>query len=419
MLEQILQRENMFAALRRVERNKGAAGVDGMTVEDLRAFLKEHWPRIRTELLDERYAPQPVRRVEIPKPGGGSRTLGIPTALDRMIQQAILQVLQPMLDPGFSNESFGFRPGRGPHMAVQRARTMIAHGATWVVDMDLEKFFDRVNHDVLMARVAKRIEDKRVLRLIRAYLRAGMMEGGLATAREEGTPQGGPLSPLLSNLLLDDLDKELERRGHEFVRYADDCNVYVQSQSAGERVFASIERFLAKRLRLKVNRTKSAVARPWQRKFLGFTFTKHRHPRVKVSPESIKRFKRRLKPEFRRARGNSLLHTLQRMRPILVGWSSYYRIAEVRDDLERLDMWIRRHLRAVIWRQWKTPRNRARQLVRRGVAPTDARVTACNGRGPWFCSRISTLNHAVSNSELRKLGLVDLLPAQRHLAFPT
>jgi len=419
VLDQILQRENMFAALARVERNKGAAGVDGMTVEGLRAFLKEHWLRIRTELLDGRYVPQPVRRVDIPKAGGGTRTLGIPTVLDRLIQQAILQVMQPLLDPTFSHASFGFRPRRGQQMAVQRARTIIAHGATWVVDMDLEKFFDRVNHDVLMARVAKRIEDKRVLRLIRAYLRAGMMDGGLVTAREEGTPQGGPLSPLLSNLLLDDLDRELERRGHQFVRFADDCNVYVQSRSAGERVFASIERFLAARLRLKVNRTKSAVARPWERKFLGFTFTKHRQPRVKVARESINRFKQRLKPEFRRARGSSMQQALQRMRPMLAGWSSYYRIAEVRDDLERLDQWIRRHLRAVIWRQWKTPRNRERQLVRRGVKPADARVTARNGRGPWFCSGVSTLNHAISKSELRRLGLVDLLPAQRRLAFPT
>src|SRR2546426_4351840 len=298
---------------------------------------REHWAQIREERLSGRYKPQPVRRVEIPKPDGkGTRMLGIPTVIDRMIQQALLQVLQPIFDPTFSDASFGFRPGRSAHGAVLRAREHIASGHRWVVDLDLAKFFDRVNHDVLMARVARRVKDKRVLLLIRRYLQAGIMEGGLVSARVEGTPQGGPLSPLLSNILLDDLDKELERRGHRFVRYADDSNVYVRSQAAGERVMASLEHFLEKRLRLKVNRDKSAVARPWNRTFLGYSVTVDRKPKLKVAPASIARLKQKLRSKLRPGRGKSLAHTVADIAPLLRGWMAYFQLAEVQGTFEDL-----------------------------------------------------------------------------------
>jgi RNA-directed DNA polymerase len=310
-MEEVLRRENLVRAHARVVQNGGAAGVDGMTVDELMPYCRQHWARIREELLTSTYVPHPVRRVDIPKPGGqGTRMLGIPTVLDRLIQQALLQVLQPIFDPTFSDASFGFRPGRSAHDAVRRARAHIAAGHRWVVDLDLEKFFDRVNHDVLMARVARRVKDRRVLLLIRRYLQAGMMEGGLMSPRTEGTPQGGPLSPLLSNILLDDLDWELERRGHRFARYADDCNVYVQSRTAGERVLTSLEGFLLKRLRLRINREKSAVARPWQRKFLGYTVTKHRDPKLRVAPQSVARLKTRLRLQLRAGRGQSLQRTV-------------------------------------------------------------------------------------------------------------
>jgi len=307
LLDKALRKENVLAAYKRVVRNGGAPGVDGMTVDDLMPWCREHWSRVREELLSDRYRPQPVRRVEIPKPGGkGKRMLGIPTVLDRMIQQSLLQVLQPIFDPTFSDDSYGFRPGRSAHQAVQRAREHMAAGHRWVVDLDLEKFFDRVNHDVLMSRVVRRVKDKRVLRLIRRYLQAGMMASGVVSPRREGTPQGGPLSPLLSNVLLDELDKELERRGHRFARYADDCNVYVRSEAAGERVMASLERFLSKRLRLRINRDKSAVARPWKRKFLGYSVTMHKEPKLKVSKESIERLKNSLRRRLRSGRGQNL-----------------------------------------------------------------------------------------------------------------
>ena len=345
-MEEVLNRENMLQAYHRVVGNKGAPGVDGISVDELAPLLRERWEVIREELLSGRYVPKPVRKVEIPKPGGrGVRMLGIPTTLDRLIQQALLQVLTPLFEPTFSDSSFGFRPGRSAHQALDRAKQHIAAGHRWVVDMDLEKFFDRVNHDVLMARLARRVKDKRILKLIRRYLQAGMMEGGVVSSRSEGTPQGGPLSPLLSNVLLDELDRKLERRGHRFVRYADDANIYVRSRRAGERVLTTIERFLRKRLRLTVNREKSAVDRPWRRKFLGYTFTMHYQPKLKVAPESVQRLKGRLREAFRRGRGRNLGVVLEELRPVLLGWVSYYRKSEVRATFEQLDQWIRRKLR--------------------------------------------------------------------------
>lgn len=415
LLEKVLRRGNMRAAYERVVRNKGAPGVDGVTVHDLNAYVNEHWARIREELRSGSYWPQPVLKVEIPKPGGGKRMLGIPTVLDRMIQQALQQVLTPIFDPTFSEGSFGFRPGRSTLQAVGRAREHIEAGYRWVVDMDLEKFFDRVNHDVLMARLARRVKDKRVLLLIRRYLQAGMMEGGLVSPRTEGTPQGSPLSPLLSNILLDELDKELERRGHRFVRYADDCNVYVKSEAAGERVLESLERFLGKRLRLKVNREKSAVARPWERKFLGYTVTMHRKPKLKVSPESVKRLRVKLKAVLRRGRGRTLVSVVKELTPMLRGWVAYYRLAEVKVAFEEVDQWLRRRLRCLLWRQWKKPKTRFRKLRRYGLDEARAAASAYNGRGPWWNSGASHMNQAVPTSMLSKLGLVSLLQEHRRL----
>jgi len=416
-MEEVLTRENMLRAYHRVVGNRGAPGVDGVTVDDLAPLLRQRWEVIREALRSGTYVPSAVRKVEIPKPGGkGMRMLGIPTALDRLIQQALLQVLTPLFDPTFSDASFGFRPGRSAHQALDRAKEHIAAGHRWVVDMDLEKFFDRVNHDVLMARLARRIRDKRILKLIRRYLQAGMMEGGVTSPRSEGTPQGGPLSPLLSNVLLDELDRELERRGHRFVRYADDCNIYVRSRRAGERVLDTIERFLRKRLRLVVNREKSAVDRPWKRKFLGYTFTMHYQPKLKVAPESVKRFKGRLREAFRRGRGRNLGQLLRELRPMLIGWVSYYRKSEVRTTFEQLDQWIRRKLRAILWRQWKRPWPRARALFRRGLPWQRAWISATNGRGPWWNAGASHMNQAVTTRELRQLGLVSLVQESRRLA---
>lgn len=417
LMEQVLSRENLLRAYERVTGNKGAAGVDGMTVEELMPFCRKHWDTIRSQLLSGRYRPQPVRRVEIPKPDGkGVRMLGIPTVLDRLIQQALLQVLTPMFDPTFSEASFGFRPGRGTHQAVLRAREHIAAGHRFVVDMDLEKFFDRVNHDVLMSRVARQVKDKRVLLLIRRYLQAGIMEGGVCSPRTQGTPQGGPLSPLLSNILLDDLDKELERRGHRFVRYADDCNVYVRSQKAGERVLLSLERFLSDRLRLKVNREKSAVARPWDRKFLGYSVTVHHQPKLKVSWQSLKRLKGKLRPLLRAGRGKSLVRLCRELRPVLLGWVAYYRLSEVKAGLEGLDEWLRRKLRCLVWRQWKRGRTCFVQLCRAGLDRARAAESAFNGRGPWWNAGASHMNQALPVRTLRNYGLLSLIEEHRRLA---
>jgi RNA-directed DNA polymerase len=415
-MDKVVSRENMLLAYRRVVQNKGAPGVDSMPVEGLWAFCQQHWPAIREQLLGGTYVPMPVRKVEIPKPSGkGVRTLGIPTVLDRLIQQAILQVLTPIFDPTFSQGSFGFRPGRSTHQAVRAARQHMAAGHRWVVDMDLEKFFDRVNHDVLMARVRRKVKDRRVLVVINRFLQAGMMEGGLVSPRTEGTPQGGPLSPLLSNVLLDDLDKELERRGHRFVRYADDCNVYVRSKAAGERVMESLERYLREKLRLKVNRDKSAVARPWERKFLGYSVTSHRQPKLKVAKESIKRFKDKLRKMFRAGRGRSIRSQLGDLAAVLRGWVSYYRLAEVKGIFEDLDQWIRHTLRAILWRQWKRRWTRFKELCRRGIEKVRAAISISNGHGPWWNAGASHMNQAVPASWLHQQGLVSLV--QEHRRF--
>ena len=416
LMQQVVQRENLLAAYERVRANKGAPGIDGMSVDELANFCRGHWAGIREQLLSGQYVPRPVRKVEIPKPGGGVRMLGIPTVLDRLIQQALLQVLTPLFDPGFSDASFGFRPGRSTHQAVLRAREHIAAGHRWVVDMDLEKFFDRVNHDILMSRVARKVKDKRVLLLIRRYLQAGIMEGGIVSPRSEGTPQGGPLSPLLSNILLDELDKELEKRGHRFVRYADDCNVYVRSQAAGERVLGSLEKFLAEKLRLKVNRDKSAVARPWERKFLGYSVTIHREPKLKVSAQSVTRLKDKLRPLLRAGRGRSLARVCRELEVVLRGWVAYYRLSQVKAAFEALDEWLRRKLRCIVWRQRRRARTCFRELCRAGLDRVRAAASAYNGRGPWWNAGQSHMNQALPTRTLKAAGLISLLEEHRRLA---
>jgi group II intron reverse transcriptase/maturase len=418
-MEVVVGRGNMVAALKRVKANKGAPGIDEMPVADLRPFLREYWPRIKKELMEGRYEPKPVRKVMIPKPGGeGMRQLGIPTVLDRLIQQALHQVLQPLFEPEFSRHSFGFRPGRSAHQAVRQARKYVSEGRRWVVDMDLEKFFDRVNHDILMSRVARKVRDKRVLKLIRRYLQAGILVGGLVQPRREGTPQGGPLSPLLSNILLNDLDRELERRGHAFCRYADDCNIYVRTRRSGDRVMVSISRFFEERLKLQVNRAKSAVDRPWNRKFLGYSMTWHRAPRLRPAPESVGRFKAKLKFLFRQGRGRNVGRFIQEdLIPVLRGWANYFRLAEVRKVFEALDKWIRHRLRCVLWRQWKRPITRARCLMRLGLDEVRAWTSATNGRGSWWNAGASHMNQALPKKYFDAMGLVSLLECQRRLSF--
>jgi RNA-directed DNA polymerase len=343
------------------------------------------------------------------------RMLGIPTAMDRLLQQALNQVMQPIFDADFSESSFGFRPGRSAHQAVLKAREYAAAGRRWVVDMDLEKFFDRVNHDILMARVSRRIGDKRVLRLIRRYLQAGVMVGGVVSPRTEGTPQGGPLSPLLSNILLDDLDKELEQRGHTFCRYADDCNIYVKTKRAGERVLGSLTGFLANRLKLTVNSAKSAVARPWDRKFLGYSMTFHKQPRLKVAPAVVDRMKQRLRAVFRAGRGRNVCQVIKELTPVLRGWGSYFRLAEVKGIFEELDGWIRRRFRCIFWRQWKRSYTRARNLIKCGLGEERAWRSATNGRGPWWNSGASHMNQCFPKRFFGNLGLMSLLDQRRKL----
>jgi RNA-directed DNA polymerase len=404
-MEAVVERENLKTALARVKRNKGAGGVDGMSVDELPAYLKEHWLTIRAQLLDGTYKPQPVRRVEILKASGGMRPLGIPTVLDRFIQQAVMQVLQAEWDRTFSEASFGFRPKHSAHPAVERAQAYIASGHSVVVDIDLEKFFDRVNHDILMGLIAKRVADKRVLKLIRGFLTAGVMEGGLASPTVEGTPQGGPLSPLLSNLMLDVLDKELEKRGHRFVRYADDCNIYVRSRRAGERVMAGIEQFLTKRLKLKVNKAKSAVAKPSVRKFLGFSFTGGREPRRRIAPQALARFKARVRELTRRTRGRSLAQIVKELSVYLRGWRGYFGFCQTPSVLRALDEWTRRRLRAIAWKQWKRGRTRFAKLRRRGVGRDLAAQTAGSPCGPWRISNSPALNIALPIVYFGSLGL--------------
>src|SRR5216683_3722329 len=409
-MEAVVERENLKKALAQVKRNKGTAGIDGMSVDDLPAYLKEHWPTIRAQLLEGAYKPQPVRRVEIPKASGGTRPLGIPTVLDRFIQQAVMQVLQADWDGTFSETSFGFRPGRSAHQAVERAQAYIAAGHSLVVDIDLEKFFDRVDHDILMGLIAKRVADKRLLKLIRGFLTAGVLEGGLVSPTEEGVPQGGPLSPLLSNLMLDVLDKELEKRGHRFVRYADDCNIYVRSQRAGERVMESIEQFLAKRLKLRVNKAKSAVAKPSARKFLGFSFTGEKQPRRRIAPQAIDRLKARVRELTRRTGGRSLSQVAKELSCYLIGWRGYFGFCETPSVLRDLDQWIRRRLRAIPWAQWKRGRTRYIKLRRRGVGRDLAARTAGSPHGPWRLSHSPALDIAFPKAFFAALGVATLVP---------
>jgi RNA-directed DNA polymerase len=416
-METAVERSNMRCAYERVVKNEGAPGVDGLTVADLKPWLKAHWPKVRQALLAGEYMPAAVRKVEIPKPQGGVRTLGIPTVVDRLIQQALHQVLQPLFEPEFSESSYGFRPGRNAHQAVEAARSYVAEGRRWVVDLDLEKFFDRVNHDVLMARVARRVKDKRVLKLIRRYLEAGLMEGGVVSARTEGTPQGGPLSPLLSNILLTDRDRELERRGHRFCRYADDCNIYVGSERSGQRVMTAITAFLEQRLKLKVNAAKSAVARPWRRKFLGYSMTWHQKPKLKIAQQSHKRLAEKIRKTLRAARGRSLKQVIEQLNPQLRGWIGYFRLTEVKRVLEEIDGWIRHKLRALLWRQWKRVYTRAKNLMRAGLSALRAWTSATNGRGPWWNGGASHMHEAYPKSWFDQMGLISLLDTQRRFSF--
>lgn len=447
LFDKMLQHRNIYEAAEKVRKNGGAPGVDGMTVDELaisfrvlnkntavstesggligqtkeraKALNHEVWSHVEQQLRNGTYTPQPVRKVEIPKPGGGIRTLGIPTVIDRVIQQALLQVLTPIFDPTFSEVSYGFRPGRGAHQAIEQARQYVVEGRTWVVDLDLEKFFDLVNHDVLMSKIARKIKDKKVLRLIGKFLRSGMMDNGVEEARVQGTPQGGPLSPLLSNIMLDVLDKELEVRGHKFVRYADDCNIYVKTKEAGERVMDSIENFLNNKLRLKVNKKKSAVARPWERKFLGFTVTKRKPIKIKVAEPSKKKLKEKLLEKLKKARGQSIQKTIMSLRPTLMGWRAYFRKSEVIGVLGELDEWLQRKIRGVMWRQWKHAKTRVNQLISRGIEEREAKITAYSSYGPWRLTRFGALIKAMPTREMLDMGLVMLVGEQRKLKFST
>jgi RNA-directed DNA polymerase len=407
LMERVVERENLRAALTQVRRNKGGPGIDGLTVERLPDYLKVHWPTLRTQLLNGTYRPTAVKRVLIPKPDGSARSLGIPTVVDRFIQQALLQVLQPEWDQTFSHLSFGFRPKRSAHQAVACAQEYLRAGYRWVVDMDLEKFFDNVNHDVLMHKVMQRVQDDRVIHLIRRFLKSGVNIAGTYEATEKGTPQGGPLSPLLANLLLDELDQELERRKHRFVRYADDCNIYVRSRRAGERVLVSIRRFLEKRLKLKVNEQKSAVDRPWNRRILGFTFTRGRHQyRRTVSAKAIDAFKDKVRRLTQRTRGYSLNQIIEELRPALLGWRAYFGHSEVITPLVELDKWVRRKLRCYQWKQWG--RSGYRRLRALGIPRELAWNTAKSAHGPWRLSRSPALNYAMDSDSFTHLGLPTL-----------
>jgi RNA-directed DNA polymerase len=418
--ETIFSRENLARALRRVEQNAGAAGIDGMSTEELRPWLHEHWSEVRSSLDAGTYRPQPVRRVMIPKPGGGQRALGVPTVLDRLIQQAVLQVLDPLFDPHFSDHSFGFRPGRSAHQAVERARQFIEHDAAWVVDVDLDAFFDRVQHDALMARVARRVEDKRVLRLIRRFLEAGVMADGAWQASEQGTPQGSPISPLLANVMLDDLDSELERRGHRFVRYADDLRVYVRSERAGQRVMASITQFVEQRLKLRVNRHKSVVAPATTRPYLGFGFYR-RGGRVKIgiSPKARQRAKDRIRELTARNWGVSMERRIHALNRYTVGWTAYFALADGERPFRDLDEWLRRRLRQVRWKEWKRPKTRWRNLRALGATERQAREWALSRKGPWRVAGSWILNTTLTAAHWRHLGLHGFTDPYRRLRDAT
>jgi RNA-directed DNA polymerase len=416
LMERVLAPANLRRAYHRVVSNKGAPGADGMTVAELAGYAKQYWPTLKTRLLVGEYHPQGVRAVDIPKPKGGTRQLGIPCVVDRLIQQALLQQLTPIFDPLFSDYSYGFRPGRSAHQAIETARSHVAAGHRWCVELDLEKFFDRVNHDVLMAHVQRQVKDKRVLRLIRCYLEAGVMSGGIVSRRQEGTPQGGPLSPLLSNILLNELDRELERRGHRFVRYADDANIYVRSRRAGERVMASVERFLNQRLKLTLNREKSRVARPWACDYLGYGMSWHQQPRLRVATMSLGRLRDRLRTLLRHARGRKMVIIIEWINPVLRGWAGYFKLSQSKRPFEALDGWVRHKLRCVIWRQWKRPLTRARNLMRLGLSEARACKSAFNGRGPWWNSGASHMNQALPKKLWDRLGLVSILDTINRLS---
>ncbi len=410
LMEAVVERPNMKEALERVEKNAGAPGVDGMSTMELRSYLHKHWKGIKEKLLRGEYCPRPVRRVEIEKPDGGVRLLGIPTVLDRLIQQAVNQVLSEIFEPTFSTWSYGFRPGRSAQEAVIQAHQYAEREERRiVVDLDLEKFFDRVNHDILMDRVARRVKDKFILKLIRSYLEAGVMIGGLVEASTEGTPQGGPLSPLLSNIMLDDLDKELERRGHRFCRYADDCNIYVRSRRAGERVLQSVTSFLEKRLKLKVNEKKSAAELVAKRKFLGYSMTPGKTPRLKPAPQSLERLKQKARVLFRKGRGRNVERFIEEdLNPLLRGWIQYFKLCRVKRVFEDLDDWIRRKLRGLFWRQWKRSRTRCRRLIELGIEADRARIGSTNGRGPWWNAGASHMSQALPIKYFNQLGLISL-----------
>jgi RNA-directed DNA polymerase len=410
LMEQVVERQNMLRAYRRVIRNDGASGIDGMEATELKGYLDVHWQRIKGELLGGRYQPKAVRVVFIPKVSGGERQLGIPTVVDRLIQQALYQVLNPQFDETFSESSYGFRQGRNAHMAVLQARQYQREGKRWVVDIDLAQFFDEVNHDRLMSRIAMTVKDTEVLKLIRNCLKAGVMIGGVNSLREKGTPQGSPLSPLLSNIVLDEFDKELERRGLKFCRYADDCNIYVRSRKAGERIMASLKGYIETRLKLKVNEQKSVVSRPWKRKFLGYTFSQDEDPKIRIAGESIKRLRNKIKALFREGRGRNVSRFIQKkLNPVLRGWIAYFKLDEIRYWLERMDEWIRRRIRAVIWRQMKRPWTRYRQLMKRGIEKLTAFRTAFNGFGAWRNAGGSAMHRAYTKQYFEKVGLMSLL----------
>jgi RNA-directed DNA polymerase len=415
-MARVLAPANLKRAYQRVVSNKGAPGADGMTVDQLAGYVKQYWPILKARLLAGEYHPQGVRAVDIPKPKGGTRQLGIPSVVDRLIQQALLQQLTPIFDPLFSDHSYGFRPGRSAHQAIETARAHVAAGHRWCVELDLEKFFDRVNHDILMAYIERQIEDKRVLTLIRRYLEAGTMSGGLVSRRQEGTPQGGPLSPLLSNILLNELDRELERRGHRFVRYADDANIYVRSRRAGERVLTGVERFLSQRLKLALNREKSRVARPWICDYLGYGMSRHQQPRLRVASTSLQRLRDRLREILRRIWARSTRYIVEQVAPVLRGWASYFKLAQSKRPLEELDGWMRHKLRCVVWRQWKRPSTRARNLIRLGLGEARAWKSATNGRGPWWNSGASHMNQALPKKLWDRLGLVSILDTINRLS---